>query len=174
MENCYIFEWFVFLFEIQDDINPFRMDIKYTIFFFNFRILKRLWHASWFSVLWKHWSRVHWKVMMLQPNENVWKVVENRKCQRSGLWCSSGSSMSGLHWKAVSHWNKVWWQCLVPTSTTRFASDAGYRMTKMQHSYIRKIFLLTMTSNSLTENEEHDIPSPILKTIFGLHASVIF
>ena len=27
--------------------------------------------------------------------------------------------------------NKVWWQCLVPTSTTRFASDAGYRMAKM-------------------------------------------
>ena len=31
-----------------------------------------------------------------------------------------------------------------------------------------------MTSNSLTWNEEHDIPSQILKTIFGLHASVIF
>ena len=31
-----------------------------------------------------------------------------------------------------------------------------------------------MASNSLTENEEHDIPSQILKTIFGLHASVIF
>ena len=27
-----------------------------------------------------------------------------------------------------------------------------------------------MTSNSLTENEEHDISSQILKTIFGLHA----
>ena len=26
--------------------------------------------------------------------------------------------------------------------------------------------------NSLTENEEHDIPSQILKNIFGLHASV--
>ena len=31
-----------------------------------------------------------------------------------------------------------------------------------------------MTSNSLTENEEHDIPSQILKTIAVLHASVIF
>ena len=30
-----------------------------------------------------------------------------------------------------------------------------------------------MTSNSLTENEEHDIPSHISKTICGLHASVI-
>ena len=34
-----------------------------------------------------------------------------------------------------------------------------------------KYFLWTMTSNSLTENEEHDIRSHILKTIFGLHAS---
>ena len=31
-----------------------------------------------------------------------------------------------------------------------------------------------MTSNSLTENEEQDIPSHNLKTTFGLHASVIF
>ena len=31
-----------------------------------------------------------------------------------------------------------------------------------------------MISNSLAENEEHDLPSQILKTIFGLHASVIF
>ena len=30
-----------------------------------------------------------------------------------------------------------------------------------------------MTSNSLTDNEEHDIPSQIMKTSFGLHASVI-
>ena len=31
-----------------------------------------------------------------------------------------------------------------------------------------------MTTNSLTESEEHGISSHILKTIFGLHASVIF
>ena len=31
-----------------------------------------------------------------------------------------------------------------------------------------------MAFNSLTENEEHNIPSQILKTIFGLRASVIF
>ena len=31
-----------------------------------------------------------------------------------------------------------------------------------------------MTSNSLTENEEHDIPSQFLKIVLGLHASVIF
>ena len=27
--------------------------------------------------------------------------------------------------------NKIWWLCLVPTSTTRFASDVGYRITKI-------------------------------------------
>ena len=31
-----------------------------------------------------------------------------------------------------------------------------------------------MTFNYLTGNEEHDIPSQILKTIFWLHSSVIF
>ena len=31
-----------------------------------------------------------------------------------------------------------------------------------------------MTYNSLTENEQHNIPPQILKTIFGLHTSVIF
>ena len=31
-----------------------------------------------------------------------------------------------------------------------------------------------MTSNSSRENEERDIHSQILKSIFGLHASVIF
>ena len=31
---------------------------------------------------------------------------------------------------------------------------------------------MNKTSNSLTENEGHDIPSQILKTIFLLHASV--
>ena len=31
-----------------------------------------------------------------------------------------------------------------------------------------------MTYNFLIENEEHDIPSQILKTILGSHALVIF
>ena len=26
--------------------------------------------------------------------------------------------------------NKIWWLCLILTSTTRFASDVGYRMAK--------------------------------------------
>ena len=35
-------------------------------------------------------------------------------------------------------------------------------------------FLWTMPSDSLAENEEQNIPSHILKTIFGLHTSLIF
>ena len=27
--------------------------------------------------------------------------------------------------------NKIWWLCLVPTATTRFASEVGYRMAKI-------------------------------------------
>ena len=50
----------------------------------------------------------------------------------------------------------------------------GYRMAKIFYSYAKKYFLWKITSNSLTENEEHDISSQIMKTIFGLHASVIF
>ena len=65
--------------------------------------------------------------------------------------------------------NKIWWLCLVPTSTTRFASDVGCRMAQKWRGLYKD-----MTPNSLTESEEHDIPSQILKTIFGLHASVIF
>ena len=31
-----------------------------------------------------------------------------------------------------------------------------------------------MTYNSLTKNEEHNIPPQMLKTIFGLYASLFF
>ena len=72
----------------------------------------------------------------------------------------------------VKHLNKIWWLCPVPTPTTRFASDVGFRMAKNLIGLYKEILLWTMASNSLKENE--DIPSQILKTIFGLLASVIF
>ena len=34
--------------------------------------------------------------------------------------------------------NKIWWQCLVPTSTTRFTIDVGYRLAKNEYGYRRK------------------------------------
>ena len=56
-----------------------------------------------------------------------------------------------------------------------FASDRevrnGQSLSVIQGKYF---FLWTMASNSLTENEEQNIPSHILKITFGLHASVIF
>ena len=55
--------------------------------------------------------------------------------------------------------NKIWWQCLVRTSTTRFVSDVGYRMAQKWIWLYEEIILSTMTSNSLTENEEHDSPT---------------
>ena len=67
--------------------------------------------------------------------------------------------------------NKVWWLCLVPTSTTRFANDVECRKFDI---VIQGKKIWAITSNSVTENEEHDIRSQILKTMFGLHASVIF
>ena len=69
--------------------------------------------------------------------------------------------------------NKIWWLCLVPTSTTRFASDLGYRMAKnLIGLYI--YFLWTVTSNSWTQNEEHDIPAQILKTILDRMPQLVF
>ena len=55
------------------------------------------------------------------------------------LWNLTGASAIALP-KCLS--NKVWWLCLVPTSTTRFASDVGYRMAKIKHSCTRKIFFM--------------------------------
>ena len=69
------------------------------------------------------------------------------------------------------HSNRIWWPCLVPTSTTRFASDLGYKWPKI---YIRKILVMNnvikfrniewRTRYSLTNFEDH----------FGLHALVHF
>ena len=66
--------------------------------------------------------------------------------------------------------NKIWWLCLVATKATRLASDVGYRMAKnLIGLHKENIFLWIVTSNSLTENEEHNIPSQILRTILELH-----
>ena len=63
--------------------------------------------------------------------------------------------------------NRIWWLCLVPTSTTRFPSDFGVQIMAI-HIFNRVMeymhFLLTMTSNS-QHIKTQDIPSQILKTI---------
>ena len=50
----------------------------------------------------------------------------------------------------------------------------GTEWPKFNRTIQGKYLLGTMTFNSLTENEEHDIPSQILKTIFGFHASYFY
>ena len=50
-----------------------------------------------------------------------------------------------------SYWNMIWWLCLVPTSTTRFACDLGWRKGHKFNSVIQgKYVLWTMKPNSLT------------------------
>ena len=38
--------------------------------------------------------------------------------------------------------NIIWWLCLVPTSTTRFASGVGYRMAKKGIGLYKEIFFM--------------------------------
>ena len=90
------------------------------------------------------------------------------------------------HWKAANNpwniWTKEWGKgisqigsgdCLVPTSTTRFAGDLWYRMAKNLIGLYKKILFMNndlkflniewRTQYSHTNFDEH----------FGLHASVI-
>ena len=65
-----------------------------------------------------------------------------------------------LYWTTfIPGINTIWWLCLVPSSTTRLASDVGYR---------------TMTYTSLTENKKHNIPSQSLKTMMTSSNGNIF
>ena len=59
--------------------------------------------------------------------------------------------------------NKIW-ICLVPTSTTRFASDVGHRMAKKYRVDIKFLNIEWRTPHQLTNFEDR----------FGLCASVIF
>ena len=55
----------------------------------------------------------------------------------SGQYFWTCSRYQSLKWVwnnafRLGYWaNKVWWLYIVPTSTTRFASDVGYRMAKI-------------------------------------------
>ena len=66
---------------------------------------------------------------------NVWKHLTSTNALQTEIFISCQSYKCWLlHVTAryeETRSNKVWWQCLVPTSTTRFASDVGYRMAKI-------------------------------------------
>ena len=63
--------------------------------------------------------------LMSQSHERLWPPL--LKLKFGNVWWTS---------------NKIWWLCLVPTSTTRFASEVGYRIAKIWHGYTRKIFFM--------------------------------
>ena len=44
--------------------------------------------------------------------------------------------------QSIGVYNKIWWLCLVPTSTTRFASDVVYRMAKNLMGLYKEIILM--------------------------------
>ena len=48
----------------------------------------------------------------------------------------------GTHLQCIYFTNKIWWQCLVPTSTTRLAIDVGYRVAKNEYGYIKEIIYM--------------------------------
>ena len=64
---------------------------------------------------------------MCQIANSLWPLW----LQISWLVLIQGNAILPVRHQALTWSNKVWWQCLVPTSTTRFASDVGYRMAKM-------------------------------------------
>ena len=75
--------------------------------------------------------------------------------------------------------NKIWWLGLVPTSTTRFASDVGYRMAKsciVLYIYILKKEIIFMNNDIKFLDKEWRTPYPLtnFEDLFGLRASVIF
>ena len=66
-------------------------------------------------------------------------LLGNSSCPSSNTGSCSTSILWALHnnllkmYNAPNHTygeNKIWWLCLVPTSTTRFVSDVGYIMAK--------------------------------------------
>ena len=68
--------------------------------------------------------------------------------------------------------------CLVSTSTTKFVSDLGYRMAKNSIGLYKENTFHEQWHpllNSLTQkNEEHNIPSQILKTILDCMTQLFF
>ena len=60
------------------------------------------------------------------------RFVTDDRCGHSVIWISFPARFSRINvrWLVETVTNSIWWLCVVPTSTTRFASDLGYRMCK--------------------------------------------
>ena len=80
----------------------------------------------------------YWYWISNHIHTKVWDVISH-PCITPLSFCLSLNVIRSL---LRSRDNKVWWLCLVPTSTTRFASDVGYTMAKIWYSCRRKIFFM--------------------------------
>ena len=55
----------------------------------------------------------------------------NKKYNKTIIYSQVLLFFLDIYWITVHYENNIWWLCLVPTSTTRFASDVGCRMAKI-------------------------------------------
>ena len=85
--------------------------------------------------------------MLLWPVQIFSYLIKRNEFSARQIIHQIGDTIEKLSMKLLR--NKIWWLCLVPTSTTRFANDVGYRMAKKLIGLYKEIFLWTMTSNSL-------------------------
>ena len=69
--------------------------------------------------------------------------------------------------------NRIWWLCLVPTSTTRFASDLGCRMAKNLIELYKESTSCKQWHQIVSHEMKNTIRSQILKTILDC-MSLIF
>ena len=82
--------------------------------------------------------------------------------------------MNALLFLNIARYNKILWLCLVPTSTTWFASDLVYRMAKKIVGLHQEILFMNNDIKFLDIEWRTPYPLTDLKTVFGLRASVIF
>ena len=116
-------------------------------------------YASWDSHSW-YWK---WEALTLTFNV-IWPFRLTKRHSTLLLYTNLGWPRGPTRPKRALV-NKIWWLCLVPTSTTRFASEVGYRIAKIWHGYTRKIFFMNndieflnrerRTRYSLTHFEDH-------------------
>ena len=118
-----------------------------------------------------HWPPCNWRVCLLTVTLLQWRHVSITVSLNTGN--STGSSKNANNkedFRAPYNWESTSDRWILSQRASNAEIRSGdYALL----DYKRKIFLWTLTSNSFTENEEDHIPSHILKTLFGLNASVI-
>ena len=70
--------------------------------------------------------------------------------------------------------NGPWWLCLVPTSTTKFDSDVGYRMAKPLIRLYKELIFMNGDFKFLSIEWRTPYPLTHFEGRFGLRASVIY